>query len=241
MPQIVLQWNRLMVITNMEKIAVFGAGGFGREVHDLIEQINECNKQYEFVGFFDDGIEKGTIVNDHPVLGGVSDLNDYKTELCVALAIGNPAIKHKVYKNISNPKISFPTLIHPNVLIGNMNHNKIGDGCIICAGNIITVNIVIEDFVILNLSCTVGHDTTIGKFSSFMPTVNISGEINIGECVYVGTGAKIINQLSIGKNTIIGSGAVVTTDLPEYCTAVGVPAKPIKFHSKSNMGGGVII
>lgn len=212
----------------MKKIAVFGAGGFGREVHDMIEQINESKKQYDFIGFFDDGVEKGTIVNEYPVLGGVAELNNFDSELCVVIAIGNPEIKRFVFEQISNTKITFPTLIHPNVYIGNLKHNKIGNGCIICAGNILTVNIVIEDFVILNLSCTVGHDTVIGKFSSFMPTVNISGEITIGECVYVGTGAKILNQLRIGKNSIIGSGAVVTTNLPEYCTAVGVPAKVIK-------------
>jgi acetyltransferase-like isoleucine patch superfamily enzyme len=63
-----------------------------------------------------------------------------------------------------------------------------------------------------------------------MPTVNISGEVIIEDAVYVGTGAKIINQLTIGENTIIGSGAVVAKTLPANCTAVGIPAKPIKFH-----------
>lgn len=220
----------------MKKIAVFGAGGFGREVHSLIEQINAVTPKYEFVGYFDDGVAKDTIVNGYPVLGGVSELNNYESSLSIALAIGSPDIKRKVYEKITNSNISFPTLIHPNVLIGDMKFNQIGQGCIICAGVIITVNIVIEDFVILNLSCTVGHDTTIGKFSSFMPTVNISGEIVFGEAIYAGTGAKIINQLKIGSNTIIGAGAVVTTNLPDNCTAVGVPAKPIKIHSTS-MGG----
>jgi serine acetyltransferase len=63
-----------------------------------------------------------------------------------------------------------------------------------------------------------------------MPTVNISGEVVLGECVYVGTGAKIINQLEIGEGTIVGAGAVVAKTLPSNCTAVGIPAKPIKFH-----------
>ena len=63
-----------------------------------------------------------------------------------------------------------------------------------------------------------------------MPTVNISGEVLIKESVYVGTGAKIINQLEIGQNTIVGAGAVVAKSLPDNCTAVGIPAKPIKFH-----------
>ena len=63
-----------------------------------------------------------------------------------------------------------------------------------------------------------------------MPSVNISGEVDINQSVYVGTGAKIINQLSIGENTIVGAGAVVAKSLPANCTAVGIPAKPIKFH-----------
>lgn len=225
----ILQWNRLKEI-NMKKIAIFGAGGFGREVHSLIEQINSHSQSpiYEFIGYYDDGLKRGTIINDYSVLGGIDELNKVDYDLSLAIAIGNPIIKRNIYNRIDNPKILYPSLIHPNVLIGNLKFNKIGKGCIICAGNIITVNIVIGDFVILNLSCTVGHDTTINNFCSFMPTVNISGEIMIDEAVYVGTGAKIINQLTIGKNTIIGSGAVVTSNLPENCTAVGVPAKVIK-------------
>jgi sugar O-acyltransferase (sialic acid O-acetyltransferase NeuD family) len=125
--------------------------------------------------------------------------------------------------------VSFPTLIHPNVIIGH-DFVNIGEGSIICASNIITVNINIGKFVILNLQCTVGHDTSIKDYCSFMPSVNISGEVLIEEGVYVGTGAKIINLLSIGKNSIIGSGAVVAKSLPANCTAVGIPAKPIKFH-----------
>ena len=103
-----------------------------------------------------------------------------------------------------------------------------GKGCIVCAGNLITTNVRIGDFVILNLGCTVGHDTVIHDYAAFMPSVNISGEVVIGEGVYVGTGAKIINQLEIGEYAIVGAGAVVSKSLPSHCTAVGVPAKPIK-------------
>ena len=64
-----------------------------------------------------------------------------------------------------------------------------------------------------------------------MPGVNISGEVYVHECVYVGTGAKLINQLEIGSHTVIGAGAVVTKSLPVNCTAVGVPAKIIKVNN----------
>lgn len=214
----------------MEKIVIIGAGGFGREVKMLIDQINLKDNRYEFLGYFDDGLKKDTIINNNKVLGSLDDLLQFEQKINVVIAIASPDIKKKiVYKLSYNSNIYFPTLIHPSVLIGS-EFVSIGVGCIICAGTIVTCNIEIKDFVIINLMCTVGHDTIINSYASFMPSVNISGEVIIHEEVYVGTGAKIINQLEIGKQTIVGAGAVVSKSLPERCTAVGIPAKPFKFH-----------
>lgn len=213
----------------MKKIAVFGAGGFGREVHMLIEQINKTSPQWEFTGFFDDDAGKhNKRINNQPVLGGLDAVNSIKEELHLVFAIGNPKVKRSLVKRISNPLIKFPVLIHPNVLLGSPEFLEIGEGTIICASNIITTNIKIGRHVILNLACTVGHDTVIEDYCSFMPTVNVSGEVLIREGVFVGTGAKIINQLEVGANSVIGAGAVVAKNIPADCTAVGVPAKPIK-------------
>ncbi len=213
----------------MKKIGIIGGGGFGREIKVLIDAINSINQEYEIIGFFDDNIEQGKTINGIQNLGPIDILNNINYELCVAVGIGVPLIKQKIISEINNDYIKFPNLIHPNVIISK-DEVRLGKGNVICAGNIITCNIVIEDFVTLNLCCTIGHDSIIESFSSFMPSVNISGEVKIKEAVYVGTGAKIINNLEIGKNTIIGAGAVVSKTLPENCTAVGIPAKPIKLH-----------
>jgi sugar O-acyltransferase (sialic acid O-acetyltransferase NeuD family) len=214
----------------MKKLAIIGAGGFGREVQSLVEQINAAKEEWELIGFYDDGISVGTIVNGLPVLGRVDQISAIGHSIYLTLAVGNPVTKKKIVEQISSPFVQYATLIHPQAIIGNRKWNSVGKGTIICGGVIITVQVAIGSHVILNLSCTVGHDTVIGNYSSFMPTVNISGEVEIGECVFVGTGAKIINQVTIGSNTTIGAGAVVTSNIPEYCTAVGIPAKPIKFH-----------
>ena len=92
----------------------------------------------------------------------------------------------------------------------------------------ITTNVRIRDFVILNLQCTVGHDAVIEDYAALMPSVNVSGEVSIGSGVYVGTGAQISNQVSIGEDTVVGAGAVVVKNLPANCMAVGVPARPYK-------------
>jgi sugar O-acyltransferase (sialic acid O-acetyltransferase NeuD family) len=213
----------------MKNIAIIGVGGFGREVKTIIDEINKVSPTFNFIGFYDDGYKQGTIFNNFPIIGKIEDIKNLSKNCAIVIAVADPKTKCKIYNSIKNPNVDFPNIIHPSVLISN-DFVELGIGNIICAGCIITCNIIIEDFVILNLMCTVGHDTTISSFSSFMPSVNISGEVLINEKVYVGTGAKIINLLEIGENTIIGAGAVVSKSLPANCTAVGIPAKPIKFH-----------
>ncbi|NHN26155.1 acetyltransferase [Flavobacterium jejuense] len=213
----------------MENIVIIGVGGFGREVKVLIDQINQVENKYIILGFYDDAATMKETCNGLKYLGKIEMLNNVSEKTSVAIGIGDPKIKEKIISKLTNENLNFPTLIHPTALLGD-DYIEIGKGTIICAGSILTCNIKIGSFVTLNLYCTVGHDTEIGNYSSFMPSVNISGEVLIGERVYVGTGAKIINQLSIGVNTVVGAGAVVSRSLPENCTAVGIPAKPIKYH-----------
>ena len=214
----------------MKNIAIFGAGGFGREVKTIIDRINNINPNtYNFLGFYDDGIEKDTIINGFPILGGINELNQLEDELALVISVADPKIKINILEKIKNSKINYPVIIHPNASISD-DDVVVGEGTVICEGTIITCNIKIGKFVILNLMCTVGHDTIIDDYCAFMPAVNISGEVHIYPSVYVGTGAKIINLLEIGENTVVGAGAVVSKTLPPNCTAVGIPANVIKFH-----------
>jgi sugar O-acyltransferase (sialic acid O-acetyltransferase NeuD family) len=211
-----------------DNLVIIGAGGFGREVQMLVEQINGVRKKWNLIGYFDDAFAKGTLINGLPILGSISEFGFDGREMNVVVALGNPVVKKQIIDSFQSKSVYFPTLIHPSAIIGSFN--SIGEGAIITAGNIITTNVTIGRHVVLNLCCTVGHDAVIGDYSSFMPSVNISGEVNVGDCVFVGTGTKIINQINIGSNSIIGAGSTVTKDIPANCTAVGVPAKPIKFH-----------
>ena len=211
----------------MKNIVIIGAGGFGREVAWLIEEINEFEEQWNLIGFVDDDPSlNGKIINGYEVLGNIDWL--IKQELNVVNAIANPIIKRKTIERILGSKNKFPILIHPSARCSKSV--KYGEGTIICAGNIITVNIELGSHVIVNLDCTIGHDAVIGNYSTILPSVNISGFVKIHDCCSIGTGSAIIQGVSIGENTTIGAGSVVVKDIPANCTAVGVPAKPIKYH-----------
>jgi sugar O-acyltransferase (sialic acid O-acetyltransferase NeuD family) len=215
----------------VKQIAIYGAGGFGKEIAMLIELINLNQPQWEIMGFYDDRATKERIVNDYRVLGGIEELNKVDYSLGLVIAIGDSFIRRDVRNLIHNDQIFYPSIIHHSATLGNGKFITMGEGCIICPGVFLTVNIAIGKHVILSWYCTVGHDSIIKDYASVMPKVNISGEVCIEECVYVGTGTTIVNKVEIGKGTIVGAGAVVSKSLPANCTAVGVPAKPIKFNS----------
>lgn len=211
----------------MKDIVIIGAGGFGREVAWLIGDINKVNNEWNIVGFVDDNKSiQGTEINGYKVVGDIDWLE--KQEVFVVNAIGDPVIKKKVMDKLDGSKNKYPVLIHPSVICSD--RVSFGEGSIICAGNIITVNVEIGKHVIINLDCTIGHDANIGDYSTVLPSVNVSGFVKTEECVSVGTGSAVIQGVNIGKNTVVGAGAVVVKDLPANCTAVGSPAKPIKFH-----------
>lgn len=75
-------------------------------------------------------------------------------EIYVVNAIGDPIIKRKIMEHLKSSKNKYPVLIHPSVIYSD--RIKFGRGSIICAGNILTVDIQVGDHVIVNLDCTIG-------------------------------------------------------------------------------------
>lgn len=214
----------------MEDLIIFGAGGFGREVAWAVERINKVKPTWNLLGFMDDNDDiQGTAINGYDVLGKSSDVGKYPDSFFVC-AVGAAKNKEKIVNSMKalNPDIKFGTVIDPTAEISD--YVTIGEGSIICAHALITVNIEIGSHVIVDVDSTVGHDAVLNDYVMLYPSVNVSGNTNIGKAVQIGTGAQIIQGLNIGEYSIIGAGAVVVRDIPANCTAVGCPAKPIKYH-----------
>lgn len=213
----------------MKDLIIFGASGFGREVAWLVERINKAKPTWNILGFMDDNDEiQKTEINGYKVLGKTDDVKKYSSAYFLC-AVGASKVRERIVNKIKavNPDIKFGTVIDPDAEISDLV--TIGEDTIICAHTIITVNIAIGNHVIINLDCTIGHDAIIQDFATLYPSVNVSGITNIGHAVELGTGMQIIQGKKIGNYSIVGSGAIVVKDIPEKCTAVGIPARPIKF------------
>ena len=220
----------------MKKLFIVGAGGFGREVLWLAERVNEATPAWEIAGFLDDNEAfHGTLQDDYPVLGGCGYLEKIKEEVYAVVAIGSAGVKKAVVKKLAGyGHIRFATLIDPSIRCSK--HVKIGEGSILCAGTILTTDITIGKHVIINLDCTIGHDVVVGDYVTIYPSVNLSGNVTVGEEAELGTGSQVIQGKKIGDRTIIGAGAVVIHDIADDCTAVGIPAKAVKYHTNKLEG-----
>lgn len=213
----------------MKKIAIYGAGGFGREVACLLNKINEVEPTWELVGFFDDGIEKGSQISHFgKVLGGIDELNAWTSELSIAITIGSPKIVQILVSKITNPNIQFPNIIAPTVYFADKDTFKIGKGNIIQKHCSFSCDVTIGDFNVMDGADVFGHDDVVGSFNTFMPAMRISGEVTIGDGNFFGVGSIILQQIKIGNNVRLGAGSVLMRKPKEGCLYMGNPAKKME-------------
>ncbi len=205
----------------MNDIVIFGAGGFGKEVLELIREINKIIPTWKVVGYYDDNLQVGTIVNDIHVLGGIKDLNKSATKN-VVVAISNPDDRANLMLTLVRKE--FPVLIHPNVVIPE-NSVLIGMGSIISSNTFISVNTTIGNGVIINVGCSIGHDVEIGNFCTINPGSKVSGTVKLGDFVFVGVGAVLNNNITVTNRVKIGAGSVVLKSVAKKSTLFGNPAR----------------
>jgi len=210
----------------MKEIAIYGAGGFGREVACVIEKINIENPIWKIIGFFDDGVEKNKAISHFGyVLGGINELEKWNKPLAIVFAIGSPNIIKKIVEKINNPNIEFPNIIHPEVAFADLQTFNIGKGNVVVRGCTFSCDVTVGDFNQFNSISALAHDVKVGCYNVFMPLSRISGGAQIGNLNFFGIGAIILQNIKIGSNTRIGAGSLVITKTKDGFLYMGNPAK----------------
>lgn len=218
----------------MKNIAIFGAGGFGREVACLIHRVNQHvtndSEKWNIVGFFDDAPNlKGTKNEYGEVIGGMDALNSWESPLSIVISIGTPAILKLLVSKINNPLIDYPNLIDPDVVFMDKENVKIGRGNVICSQSIVSTNVAIGDFNIVNCCTVIGHDASLGNYNAIMPSVNISGGVQIGNENYFGVSSVVLQYLKIGNRTKIGANSTIFQKTKDGNTYIGNPANILNY------------
>ena len=211
----------------MKNIAIYGAGGFGREIACLINRINKVqNNTWNFIGFFDDDEKlKGTENEYGKIHGGIDVLNQWDAPLNLVIAIGNPPVLELIVGKIHNDNITYPNLIDPNVEFMDKDRVGMGVGNVICMRSTISTNVKFGDFNLLNVAVGVGHDASFGSYNVVMPNVNISGGVTIGSGNLFGVKSTILQYLKVGDRTKIGACSLLMRNAKSDNLYFGIPAE----------------
>jgi len=206
---------------------VIGCGGHGREVVDVLAA---CGHQV--VGFLDDNPSlAGTTVGALPILGGLEWLGNARESYSVALGIGSSQARKAVQARILGLRrsVDFPPIVHPHAVIGS--RVTIGEGTLVQAGCILTCDIHIGRFVVLNICVGLSHDVRIDDFATIGPKSQFTGASACGALAEVGASTVVIPRCSIGEKSVTGAGSVVIRHVAPGNTVAGVPAVPIGLRS----------
>lgn len=199
---------------------LYGAGGHSKVITDILNSLGT-----EVIGMFDDSpptarfkimeirdgirlLGEGFPVLDAPLIISVGN-NSRRAELA-ALIVAN-----------------YGTAIHGTAIVSSKS--TIGAGTVVLQGAIIQAGATIGKHVLINTAASIDHDNVIGDYAHISPHATLCGHVQVGEGTHIGAGAIVIPSIRIGRWCTIGAGAVVIKDIPDFATAVGNPARVIKF------------
>ncbi len=210
----------------MRDLVIIGAGGHGRELAGLVEDVNAEASAWNLLGFLaeDEAHPERVAALGLEILGGTAELARLRCDYVVG--IGNPRVRQRVDAEAERAGGTPVVLRHPTAIVGRAN--DIGVGCVLAAHSAVTTNVVLGRGVHVNIGAQVHHDGTLGDYTTLAPGVRLAGSVTTGLGVDIGVGAVVRPGTTIGDWAVVGAGAAVVHDVEPATVVAGVPARVLR-------------
>jgi sugar O-acyltransferase (sialic acid O-acetyltransferase NeuD family) len=202
----------------VKPLAIFGAGGFGREVYAYA-----VDAGLPVAGFVDDTADP-LAGYDLPttVLGGLASIEDVAGYDWV-IALGDAGNRELIHRRLSGRGATFVSVVHPTAYVARSA--EVADGCVVAPFAMVGAHAKVGANVALNTYASIGHDAVIGDHCVFSPYSAVNGNVIVGAGVFLGSAAIVSPGRRVGRASKISVGAAVTRDVEAGSLVAGNPAK----------------
>ena len=206
----------------MFDIVIVGAGGFGREIHDLLPEFL-TDRAYRFKGYLgkdqgvgeDADVAKLTIDDPESYVPASSDR--------FVLAIGNMDARKRTVESLVSKGAQFISLIHPRSLVSRSA--QLGTGVIVYPFAVVSNETQIGDYAKLNYYASAGHNVIVGRYSLLAPYATVNGFSVLEECVYMSTHSTVAPMVTVGDRSKVSANSAVMRNVPPNSLVHGVPGR----------------
>lgn len=200
-------------LTSSTPVLVFGGGGHGKQVIDLLRR----EGHWEPAVVFDDSRLSGDTVAGVEVIGGDDGLDAVHDRGITAAinAVGGIVdieARVAVFDRLVAAGFDLPTIVDPTAVVEPTA--ELGAGCQVFAHAYVGSAARLGRGVLVNTSAVVSHDCVLGDSTNLSPGALLAGEVTTGARVRIGMGATVNVGVLVGAAARVGNGATVKADVP---------------------------
>lgn len=211
----------------MTELHIVGAGGFGREVADIVDAINAVSPTWRTLLYIDDAPDESNRAKvqhrGSRIVGSVQDVLADHSPGPFVVAVGLPDIRARIVALFERAGWTPTTLVHPSSAVSRTA--ELGSGSVVAAYAAVGADVLVGRHVHIDRAAQVGHDTVIGDFTTIHPSAVISGDCSLGAGVRIGTTATVLPGIAVGERAFVGAAACVVRPVQPGATVSGVPAR----------------
>lgn len=197
----------LVQAPDVASVVIAGAGGLGLELCDYLQR-EAPGGGPDVAGFIDDrpgAVPEGIAL---PYLGPIKQFRPAPHQ-AVLVAIGSPEARQTVLSWLLEHGITVPSYVHGTALISPSS--SLGVGALIFPYTVISRDATVEDGVVANVFCGIGHGSRVGACSVLSPYAVLNGDTAVGPGCFLGTRATLYPGVKIGAECTVDSHTGVSS------------------------------